>query len=412
VDTFLFHFETGLTLSIVSLHHHKTSRPSLEDFVLLKSNPTGTGLVIWSFNEQQWVAWDPKKLEKARALLWHGVFMVLKALYFCHHSFPDGIVAKWAPHEYIHLVHGKEEWATKLKTTQSHFHSYVLQRALTYNVLKRWRAFKNYPKRQSSHKSEEELRLAKSTRARWFWIQAESNRETFLTFTHFTSDVIDWEHVLVHKRKSSDDQKVYTWIMKSMVSAAEIVFELEIDDQTEDDALNSRRGKSQRNEKWVQEGVSAPHDMLHLFPLTNIFGLDRCGNESKDAVTGGIKSPNGISIEKRLPESASDIAGSGDATHDSLEKRQKRKRQQTQKAREALEDSRKKRSTETRTVTAVPSPEPGADSFIARVSLASVETQQATELIYDRYLANVWTTQRYRQKHLRRRLICLLRQQK
>jgi hypothetical protein len=391
----------------VSLPHAKSSRPSLEDFVLLKPDSTGNGVIIWSFNKQRWVSWDPKKMEKARALLWHGVFMVLKALYFCYHSFPEYIVTQWAPQEYTYLVYGKEEWATKLKNTQSHFHSYVLYRALTHDILKQWRALESYPKRPSSDKLADVL-LSQMCSKQWFRTQAESDKEIFLTFTHSTSEVIDWE--LVYERKSIDDAAIYDLITESIASAAEHAFELGIDDPLDEEASKSHRGKTQRNEKWVQGRAPYPEEWVRMLPLKDIFGLNPRGSEAKDAVPS-TENPNGTSLEDNLPESVSGIAGIGEAIDHSPEKREKRRRRKTQKAREAWEDSRKKRLTDGRPITAVPSPEPAADPFNARVCLAAIRHSPDIELIFDRMLINVRPIRGYTEKEILQHLTCLLQLQ-
>jgi hypothetical protein len=310
--------------------------------VLLKANPSGTGLLIWGFHEQLWLTWNPRNLEKARALLWHGVLVILKALYFSTRTCSARDIARWAPDEYTYLVYTREEWATKLKINQSLFQSAVLQKSLTYSILKQWRTLNTYPKRQADCKTEMEVEAARRSRRGWFLRQAKSDKEAFLTFTRFTSEAIDWE--LVYERKTPSDNRVYNWIISSLASAANTAFDFEIDDQMEETTNKTRRGKRERNEKWpdlTNEHIPA----YDLFPLTDIFWLEPLVGDVEEIVSID-KSLGDVSSVATLQESQNDPEAGASTNVGLLERTQKRRRQQTQKAREAreaLEEACKKR---------------------------------------------------------------------
>ncbi|EPE27382.1 hypothetical protein GLAREA_03297 [Glarea lozoyensis ATCC 20868] len=323
-----------------SFHPSQSSRPSLKDFVLMQQASPGKQILMWNFPEQTWLIWNPKKLDKARADLWQGVHFILKALYFIKRSFSSRDIVRWAPDKFTKLVYSTDEWDAKLKLNLSLFHSQVLQRSLTYTILKRWRTFPSYPTRLDDRKGKVNVEVVRNRRKIWFRERSDLDREAFYCFTYFTSESVDWEQV--YKRETTKDQRIYDWIISSMASAASIIFELGIDDQAEEDVKKSRRGKTERNEQWSNlAGEEAPP--CEDLPLREIFGLGSSKHLTANH-NSSLKSSNDDSHFMDSPKDVED--GMADSDNTSFQT-QKRKRQPTQKAREASEMSRPKRSRRT-----------------------------------------------------------------
>ncbi|EHL00340.1 hypothetical protein M7I_3838 [Glarea lozoyensis 74030] len=243
---------------------------------------------MWNFPEQTWLIWNPKKLDKARADLWQGVHFILKALYFIKRSFSSRDIVRWAPDKFTKLVYSTDEWDAKLKLNLSLFHSQVLQRSLTYTILKRWRTFPSYPTRLDDRKGKVNVEVVRNRRKIWFRERSDLDREAFYCFTYFTSESVDWEQV--YKRETTKDQRIYDWIISSMASAASIIFELGIDDQAEEDVKKSRRGKTERNEQWSNlAGEEAPP--CEDLPLREIFGLGGVHKKAGSALADNVSEP-------------------------------------------------------------------------------------------------------------------------
>jgi hypothetical protein len=164
---------------------------------------------------------------------------------------------QYIPKQIYLQVFKPDKWASALDERRSRLHTQVLTVQVQRNILPRWEDNQEYP---TQIDGENDTEAHKASRMIFFEKQAAKDGDALQMFVGGMGDSIDWQQIA--QKETDEDMAAWTWAVKSLAKAANLVHELRNDDEEV-----VQRGRLQfsrfRNKFWemfpADKGVEAPH---------------------------------------------------------------------------------------------------------------------------------------------------------